>query len=86
MREKLPFILKDGDNELTTLWRAYLSRCYDELITLIARLEQDDRALATLQQDNEDYQHLLKVPGIGPVLASAAIASIGNGAQFASAR
>ena len=86
LREKLPFILEDGDNELTTHGRACLSRCYDELITLIARVEQDDRTLATLLKDNEDYQRLLQVPGIGPVLAAAAIASIGNGAQFASAR
>ena len=33
-----------------------------------------------------NYQRLLQVPGIGPILASAAIASIGNGAQFSSAR
>ena len=40
LREKLSFILEDGENEVTTLGRACLSRFYDELITLIARVER----------------------------------------------
>lgn len=61
-------------------------RCYDEMIILIARVEQDNRALATLLKDNEGYQRLLQVPGFGPILASAVIAGIGNGAQFSRVR
>jgi transposase len=36
----------------------------------------------TLARDDEAYQRLMTVPGIGPIIASAMVATIGDGSAF----
>lgn len=86
LRQQLPLILEDAENELSPIARQSLSQLQEELSTINRWVEEDNRYLAEILEDNEDYQRLLVTPGFGPMLASAAIAGIGNGAQFSSAR
>jgi len=86
LKNQLPAILEDAENMLSPLSRQSIAALYQELCIVNQWVDDDKKILAQAMQDNEDYQRLLVVPGIGPIIASAAIASIGNGAQFASAR
>jgi transposase len=86
LREQLPLILEDGDNELTVVGRAQIARLQEELTTLCGWIEEDNRRLEQMLEPNEDYHRLRGAPGFGPVLSSAVIAGVGNAAQFGSAR
>ena len=86
LRQQLPLILEDAENELSPIGRQSIAQLYDELNIINQWIEDDNRRVAQLLEDHDDYQRLLAAPGFGPVLSSAAIASIGNGAQFSSGR
>lgn len=57
-----------------------------ELGQLAQRLEEAETLIEQTVQENEACQRLLKVPGIGPVTATAVISAIGNGAAFRKGR
>lgn len=86
LRQQLPLILEDAENELSPIGRESIAQLYDELAITSQWIEEDNRRLANILEGNEDYQRLLGAPGFGPIVASATIAAIGNGAQFSSGR
>jgi transposase len=53
-----------------------------ELDQLSARVEQMGAILQHTAKENEACQRLTTIPGIGPVIATALIAAIGNGSGF----
>jgi transposase len=53
-----------------------------ELDQLTARIEQMDAVLQHTAKENEACQRLTTIPGIGPVIATALIAAVGNGSGF----
>ncbi len=63
-----------------------IAQLSDELSAINEMIVDDEQVLASLVGDDEDYQRLSKAPGFGPILTSAAVSSIGNGAQFTSGR
>jgi transposase len=67
------------------------------MVNLIAELVQDWRRLderiaavsaeiETLAQQDGGCQRVMTVPGVGPIISSAVVAAIGNGAAFARGR
>ncbi len=82
----VPYLLEDAENELTAVGRQCIARLQDELTVINARIKEDEQALLALVADNEDYQHLLQVPGFGPIVASALVAAVGNAHAFSNAR
>ena len=86
LRKRIPGILEDAENELTTVSRQCIAGLYDELLATTELLEKDNAALAAHMSDHPDYERLLGIPGIGPMTASYIVASVGNGAQFNSGR
>ena len=82
----LPGILEDADNGLTPVARDNLARLYAELRSGIEAVASDEYQLTQLLKDNEAYQRLLTIPGIGPITASAILAILGNATQFKRAR
>ena len=86
LRKALPDILSSNTDVLSP-----------RMVRLIADLAQDwrrlDERIATvsaeieaLAQQDDGCQRLMTVPGIGPIIASATVAAIGNGAAFARGR
>jgi transposase len=82
----LPGILEDADAKLSGTLRLLLAQLKLELDQLAQRLEEAEALIEQTVQENEACQRLLKVPGIGPVTATAVIAAIGNGAAFRKGR
>ena len=79
---QLPEALEDGSNELSPVARYALAdqhRCLIDVRQAIANFQQQIEQLAG---HHPAYLNLLLVPGIGPLIASAYIAAIGNGRQF----
>ncbi len=68
----------------------YAQRCVEDLLThadqLDARISDYDKAIAQAAREDERSKRLMQRPGIGPITASALLASIGNGHDFKNGR
>jgi transposase len=84
--EALPGILEDADAKLSGTLRLLLAQLKLELDQLALRLEEAEALIEQTVQENEACQRLVKIPGIGPVTATAVIAAIGNGSAFRKGR
>jgi len=82
----LPGILEDADARLSRALRSLLAQLKLELDQMALRLEEADALIEQTVQENDACQRLVKIPGIGPVTATAVIAAIGNGAAFRKGR
>src|ERR1700758_4654828 len=86
LRQQLPDILaRRGDVLSPRIIRVLVAlsgdwRCLDE------RIEHITEEIEVLAQGSESCRQLMTVPGIGPIIASAMVAAIGNGAAFAKGR
>jgi transposase len=68
----------------------YANLCVGDLLAhtseLDAKIAEYDRAIAQAARDDERSKRLMKLPGIGPVTASAMLASMGSGHDFSNGR
>ena len=68
----------------------YANLCVSDLLAHTADLDvkiaEYDRAIAKAARDDERSKRLMKLPGIGPVTASALLASMGGGHDFQNGR
>ena len=89
LRRALPEILEDGANAIPGLAKEVFADAEQHLRRLDERVATYDRRIAALAKSSEPAQRLMKVEGIGPVTATALLASVGdakvfhNGRQFA---
>ncbi len=86
VRRELPRILEDATNELTPRMRALLAALRAELRTFDERIEPIDAAIARTARDEPRARRLLEVPGIGPLTATALVATIGDATLFRNGR
>lgn len=86
LRRALPAILEDGENGLIGDFRDLLAELAEELRTLDDRLKFYDARLQARAREDERIRRLLAVEGIGPVVASALVAAVGDGRQFGKGR
>ncbi|MEP6962814.1 MAG: IS110 family transposase [Acidobacteriota bacterium] len=86
MEAALPGILGDADAKLSGALRLLLAQLKLELGQTALRIEEADAVIQKTARENEACQRLVKIPGIGPVTATAVIAAIGNGAAFRKGR
>jgi len=89
LRKALPDILEDADNQLPDLARELFADLHARLRELDSHIHDYDRRIEALAREMEPAQRLLRIEGIGPLTATAMVASIGdarvfhNGRQFA---
>jgi transposase len=86
LRRGLPEILEDGENALPGLMREMLQGLGEELRCLDERIAQLDGQIERQVALDERMQRALKIQGVGPMTASAAVAAVGDGRQFRSGR
>lgn len=86
VRRHLPMMLEDAENDLSVLGREMLSDLYHLLVLLDKRVKQYDRKLAVVMKNNEAYQRLQSIPGVGPLTASALLMTVGDAKEFKNGR
>lgn len=86
VRKHLPCIVEDLDNGLSLCARDYLSELYGELVDCDAAVAKYDARIKTFAMNNEDCKRLQKVPGVGPLTATAIVAHVGSAKQFKNGR
>jgi transposase len=73
--EHLPALAQQALSDLTTHWRV-----------LDARIGDYERRIRKLAQQNEPAQRLMAITGIGPIVALALVATVGDARAFTSGR
>lgn len=86
MRHALPELLEDADNALPDLMREVLAEQYQQLIFFDEAIRRHDRRIERMARASEAAQRLMTMSGIGPITATAMIASVGDAKHFNSAR
>jgi len=86
LRCRLPDILEDAENGLPALARETLADLMEQLRHWDERVAHYDRQIEQLAAKSEPAQRLMKVEGIGPITATALVASVGDAKVFHSGR
>jgi transposase len=89
IERKLPEFLQDAENGLSGASRALFARLLEHFRALDRQVEELEREINAWHREDAASQRLQAIPGIGPLTASALVASVGdakvfrNGRQFA---
>lgn len=74
------------DSRIPAVARPALSALIEQIAALGKPIREIERAILAWHKDNETSRRLATIPGVGPLAASAIAATIGEAAQFRSAR
>jgi transposase len=86
LRRAIPGILEDTDNGLSPRMRQLIAQQCEHWNALEAKILEVTREIEAVAKGHEDCRRLLTVPGIGPLVATALVAAVGNGAMFSKGR
>jgi transposase len=84
--KRLPAILEDGERDLPGLFRQLLQRLAEHLKELDRQVGELELQIQLWHRQHEVSCKLSKIPGIGPITATALVASIGDAKSFANGR
>jgi transposase len=86
LRERIPETLEDADEKITPRMRNLLSLLWEEWKDLERQLEAMNHEVERIASSDPACMRLRQIPGIGPLVATAIVAAIGNGAAFSKGR
>ncbi len=84
--QRVPELIEDADHELPGSFRLLIQRLTDHLKELDRQVEELETQIKAWHHANDASRRLAAVPGIGPITASALVASIGDARSFSNAR
>lgn len=84
--KRVPEIIEDGENELPGSFRLLIQRLVDHLKVLDKQVSELELEIQLWHKENEASQKLADIPGIGPITASALVATIGDAKNFKNGR
>src|SRR5271165_845405 len=82
LRKEMPYLLEDGDQNLTPSLRTLLRHLWQEWQSLNDQIDRIGAAIEDVAESDVACQRLRKIPGVGPLVSTATVAAIGNGAAF----
>ncbi|MFB3105467.1 MAG: IS110 family transposase [Pseudomonadales bacterium] len=82
LRAAIPCWLEEAENGLTGHFRTLLHGLWTDLVTLDDRVGELDREIARLANSNEVTKRLQQLRGVGPMVATALVATVGNARQY----
>ena len=85
-RRHVPGILEDAENGLTASARETIAELFDLLRNLDERIAAFDRRIDAAFRLSEPAQRIARIEGVGPKIATAVVAAIGNGHDFDNGR
>lgn len=86
VRSQLPRILEDAENALPYLAREVFADQYARLCELDRVILGYDRKIEALAKAQEETKRLMQLEGIGPLTATALVATVGDIRQFKNGR
>jgi transposase len=82
LRATIPDWLEDAENGLTDYFRSLLHGVWSDLISLDDRVLDLDREIQQLANSNEVTRRLQQLRGVGPMVATALVATVGTAEQY----
>jgi transposase len=82
LRRELPAVLATQDETLPTLARTVVTELQARLLELEERIVGHDRQIAQVAKQNEATKRLMQVEGVGPITATAVVATVGDAQAF----
>jgi transposase len=82
----MPEILENADEQLSTAMRRLLDFLWQEWKGLQMQIESLNTELEQIASSDPICVRLQQIPGVGPLVSTAAISAIGNGAAFKKGR
>lgn len=86
VRKQVPLFLEDAENELTIEIREIISNCHKKLLELDKEIEKYTRKIEIHCTQNAICQRLMKLSGVGPMIASIVYATVGEPHNFKNGR
>ena len=86
LREALPEVLENVNENLTPRIRNLVAMLWSEWKDLELQIAEMNDEVERIASSDEACRRLRQIPGIGPLVATAIVASIGNGAAFRKGR
>jgi len=86
LRTAIPMWLEDASNGLTMLFRQLLQGLWVDLCSLDKRMAELDKQIAIIAQENPVARRLQQLRGIGPLIATALVGTVGDGRQYRKGR
>jgi transposase len=83
---RVPELIEDASNELPGSFRQLVQRLLEQLKELDRQVHEIETQIVAWHRMNDDSRKLAKVPGIGPITASAMVASVGDARSFRNGR
>ena len=84
--QKVPELLEDASNELPGSFRLLILRLRDQFKELGRQVQELECQIVQWHREHEDSKRLEQIPGIGPITASALVASLGDVKSFHNGR
>jgi len=82
LRRQMPEILENADERLTARMRRLLDFLWQEWKHLQLQIESLSEDLEKVASSDAACRRLQQIPGVGPLVATAVVSAIGNGATF----
>ena len=82
LRERMPEILENAEEDITPRMRNLLALLWSEWKDSESQLEEMNDEVERIASSDAACMRLRQIPGIGPLVATAIVAAIGNGAAF----
>jgi transposase len=86
LRRAIPEWLEDAENGLTDSFRSLLHGLWNDLLTLEDRFKELDKEIEKLARSFEVTKRLQQLRGVGPLVATALVATVGDGSQYRKGR
>jgi transposase len=86
LRRAIPGWLEDADNGLSFLFRQLLQGLWGDLHVLDQRMTELDNQIAVMAQQDPVAKRLQQLRGVGPLIATALIATMGDAKQYRKGR
>lgn len=85
-RKQIPGILEDAENGLTASARETIAELFDLLRSLDERIANFNRRIDLAFRASEPAQRIARIEGVGPKIATAVVAAVGDGREFDNGR
>ena len=86
LRRAIPLWLEDHENGLSQRFRRLLTGLWDDLHVLDDRIADLDKEIATIAASDPVAKRLQQLRGVGPLIATALVAAVGDATQFGNGR
>lgn len=86
LRNAIPDCLEDAENGLSFLFRQLLQGLWADLRMLDSRMAELDQQIAVIAQEDPTAKRLQQLRGVGPLIATALVATVGDGRQYRNGR